>query len=44
MTQAPRSTRRQLSQLGLALLAAASMSLAIPAAQAQSKKTVWWWA
>jgi hypothetical protein len=38
MTQAPRSTRRQLSQLGLALLAAASMSLAIPAAQAQSKK------
>ncbi|NBZ99042.1 MAG: ABC transporter substrate-binding protein [Betaproteobacteria bacterium] len=38
MTQAPRSTRRQLGQLGLALVAAASMTLVNPAAQAQSKK------
>ena len=38
MTQAPRSTRRQLGQFGLALIAAASMILVNPAAQAQSKK------
>jgi hypothetical protein len=44
MTQAPRSTRRQLGQFGLALVAAASMVLIQPAAHAQSKKTAWWWA
>ena len=38
MTQAPRSTRRQLGQFGLALVAAASMVLIQPAAHAQSKK------
>jgi len=38
MTQAPRSTRRQLGQFGLALVAAASIILVHPAAQAQSKK------
>ena len=38
MTQAPRSTRRQLGQFGLALVAAASMVFIQPAALAQSKK------
>ncbi|MEN9721860.1 MAG: Periplasmic dipeptide transport protein precursor, partial [Pseudomonadota bacterium] len=38
MTQAPRSTRRQLGQFGLALVAAASIILVHPAAHAQSKK------
>ena len=38
MTQAPRSTRRQLGQFGLALVAAASIILVNPAAHAQSKK------
>ena len=38
MTQLPRSTRRQLGQFGLALVAAASMVLVNPGAQAQSKK------
>ena len=38
MKQASRSTRRQLGQFGLALVAAASMVLIQPAAHAQSKK------
>ena len=38
MTQAPRSTRRQLGQFGLALMTVASLILVSPAANAQSKK------
>ena len=38
MSQAPRSTRRQLGQFGLAVVAATSMMFVNPAAMAQSKK------